>query len=420
MLLNAWQYAKGYVTVEVTGLSVERFLNMAMFRGAYVWDVARIKNGITMRISIPGFKMLKGCARKTNCKVRIINKNGVPFIIHRYRRRKVLWGGAVFFMLGLYALSSFVWRIDVIGRERIEQDEILSFCENYGLRVGALKYRVSHRKLQKDLQIHFPDIAWADVYTKGTRTTITISETIPAQRVIDKKTACHIVAAKDGLITGMVTGAGRPLVRRHDVVKQGELLVSGALEMESDLHGVTTQYVHAYAEIWAKRFTPVQFFIPFDYTEKAYTGHSVTRYELQLLFAGGKRIALPALNTSPGMDSYDKITQRWQPGVAGDYPLPFIWVATRYDEFVPVTRTRDADAAKALADRMLTGRILREFDFAADIIGKEVTFRETPQGLHVEALITTNERIDAAVPINTNETPAPPLEDAAEAFGFYD
>jgi hypothetical protein len=66
-----------------------------------------------------------------------------------------------------------------------------------------------------------------------------------------------------------------------------------------------------------------------------------------------------------------------------------------------------------MAGRMLTNRILREFDFSADIIGKDMQIYETPEGLWVEALITTNERIDAAVPINGF---AQPFEDTAEAF----
>jgi similar to stage IV sporulation protein len=268
------------------------------------------------------------------------------------------------------------------------------------------------------LQLDFADIAWANAHTKGTRTTITISESLPPKPLIDKDTPCHIVAAKDGVISGMVTGSGKPVVRRHDVVKQGELLVSGILTHQSDLHGESLSYVHAYAEVWAKRFTPVHFFIPFEYTEKAYTGRSKTRYSVQLLFAGNRQLNLPGGGIS--FDAYDKITRHRQPGVSGDYPLPFVWIATRYDEFVPQTKTRDTPAAVELADRMLTGRILREFDFSADIINKEVKLYETADGLRVEAMITTNERIDATVPIDTFAPPAlpdPPTdEDAVRAF----
>jgi similar to stage IV sporulation protein len=419
MLINTWQFARGYVTVEVTGFAIERFLNMAAFHGVYLWEVARTGSGIQMNVSIPGFKMLKNCARKTKSKVRIINRKGWPFIAFRYRRRKVLWGGVIFFIAALYALSTFIWRIEVTGQEQLDREEILTFCESYGLRVGAFKYRINHRQLQRDLQIRFPEIGWADVHTKGTRTTVTVSETIPKQEIIDKETPCHIVASKDGLITGIVTGAGKPLVRASDVVKQGEMLVSGALEYQSDKYGLSVNYVHAYAEVWAKRYTPVVFTVPYTYTEKRYTGRSKNNYELLFLFGGGKRFSLPALwplGGSASFESYDKITNRFQPGVESDYPFPFIWIRNRYDEFVPETRTRGLEEAMATAERMLTGRIIREFDFSADIVDKEMKFIDTTEGLHVEALITTIERIDAAVPINTRQEPGPLPDDAVETF----
>jgi similar to stage IV sporulation protein len=415
MLLDARQFVKGYVTVHVTGFSVERFLNIAAFHGIYLWDVKRTETGVVMNVSIPGYKMLKNSARKTNCKLRIHKKNGYPFIVYRYRKRKILWGGVLFFVLGLYALSSFIWRIDIAGRERISPEAVLAFCEQYGLKVGAFKYSINHKQLQKDLPLNFPEIAWADVHTKGTRTTVTISETIPKQPLLDKETPCHIVAAKDGLITGIVTGAGKPLVRRHDIVKQGELLVSGALELNSDLQGISTVYVHAYAEIWAKRFNPIIFTVPYEYMEKIYTGKNKTQYEIQLLFANGKRITLPS--GSQKLESYDKITHRRQPGVSGDYPLPFVFITSHYYEFVYEPRTRDAETALYLAERMLTGRVLREFDFSTDIIDKSVKYFDSPEGLRVEALIVTNERIDAAVPINEAVRPQGiPFDETADAF----
>jgi hypothetical protein len=55
--------------------------------------------------------------------------------------------------------------------------------------------------------------------------------------------------------------------------------------------------------------------------------------------------------------------------------------------------------AYELADRQLTARILREFDFGIDIIEKRFIYEETPEALLVQALVITNERIDRIVPI---------------------
>jgi len=404
-MLGVWQFTKGYVRLEVSGFSVERFLNMAAFRGVYLWDVERTENGVELNVSIQGFKMLRGCARKTKCRTKIVQKNGIPFLLHRYRKRKFLMGGVLFFVLGLVALSSFVWRIEIEGNVDLRQEAILEFLEGEGLRAGALKMRLDDRNIAAAILNNFAEISWADVYTRGTRTTILISEAIPAQIILDRQTPVHVVAQKDGLITGIVTGAGAPLVRQNDIVREGEMLVSGILELDPDMPGTPNVYVHAYAEVWARRYHTLEFAVPFAYDEKIFTGRTANRRAIQFLFADF-RLNLPGGGNS--FESYDRITTYQQIGASGDYPLPFVLVTERYSEFIPQPRTRTPEAAAELAERMVTSRIIREFDFAIDIADRQINFHKASDALHVKAQITTHERIDKQIPITV---PTPSDED---------
>jgi len=398
MILSLWQYTKGYVRLRVTGFSAERFLNMAAYRGVYLWNVERTPEGVFANVSIKGFKRLRGCSRKTKCQTKIIEKNGLPFIVHRYRKRKLLLGGILFFMLMLFTLSSFIWRVEIIGGEGISHETILVFLDEQGLRVGSFKHSINSRNLTHELLNHFDQLSWADINTRGTRTTIMIAEAIPTQQIIDRQTPTHVIASQDGLITGIATSSGAPLVRQNDVVRQGEMLVSGILELGVDTGNPSTMYVHAYAEVWARRYHPIEFAIPLTYTEKLYTGRISNRRAIQFLFPGNLRVNIPGRAVS--FESYDRTTINHQPGVGGDYPLPFILITERYAEFTPTTRTRTMDEAIEMADRILTNRILREFEFGIDIINRQVELFETPDALLVRALITTHERIDMQVPIN--------------------
>jgi len=396
-MLGLWQFARGFVRVKVTGFGLERFLNMAAFRGVYLWDVECAPDGVLLNVSVKGFKMLKGCARKTKCRTKIMEKNGIPFFLHRYRRRKLLMGGVLFFVLGMFVLSSFVWRIEIAGNETLPHDSIIVFLQEQGLVVGALKWNLDDGELQQALMGNFPQLSWADVHTRGTRTSIMLAEIIPPQEIIDRQTPTHVIATAEGLITGIATSAGAPMVRQNDVVQQGEMLVSGILELEPDTPGTALVYVHAEAEVWARRYHAIEFVVPLAYTEKIFTGDTTRRREVQLLFAGNRRLPIPG--RSIGFDSYERITTRHQPGSGGDYPMPIVLITNHYAEFIPETRTRTIDEAKELAERMVTGRIIREFDFAIDIISREITFEESPSGLAVNALITTHERIDKQVKI---------------------
>jgi len=155
--------------------------------------------------------------------------------------------------------------------------------------------------------------------------------------------------------------------------------------------------VHSYAEVWAKMYSQLTFSIPMTYSYKIFTGNEERHHSLRLLL-----FEMENLNLFHGRISfmnYDRIVSYIQPGAAGNYPLPLIWTTVTYREFVPEERQRSVEGAKALAERIVTERIIREFDFHADIIGKQIEFTELPDKLMVKALITTNQRIDKAVPI---------------------
>jgi len=404
MFLWLWTFLKGYVAVEVTGSAVERFLNMAAHRGVYMWNISPIENGVKMHCSIRGFKMLRSCVKKTKVRLKIAQREGFPFIMHKYRKRKILMGGIAFFVLFLYAMSSFVWRIDIVGNERVSSEAILEFSDTHGLHIGAFKHSVDHKEIGRQLLFEFKDVSWVDVHTRGTRTTIIISETIPEQLRIPRDIPCNIVAAKDGLITSIATASGLPQVRQNDVVRQGDLLVSGTLPLQSEHTGEsTTIFVHAYAEVWAKMYTPIQFSVPMSYTQKIFTGKERSHHTFQWLI--GQQGSINLFHGRIPFTNYDKIVSHTQPGASGDYPLPFVWTRAAYREFIPETRYRTIEDAKALADRVITERIIREFDFHADIIDKQVQFAEQPDQLVVSVLITTNERIDKAVPIEHEPSP---------------
>jgi similar to stage IV sporulation protein len=275
---------------------------------------------------------------------------------------------------------------------------MLGFLHDNGLGLGSYKRRIDHKDIQRRLLNHFPDIIWADVHTKGTRTTVTLVEALPKQLVIANEGPANIVAARDGYITGIVTGAGTPLVRRHDVVKRGEVMVSGEIPVMVEHTGQSyITHVRAYAEVWARTYTPVTFNVPFRYTVNEQTGSKRTHYRLQWLIAGGGGINL--FHGRILYANYDRMASYTQWGSGGDYPLPFILSRVEYRETVPVERTLTPLEARTLAERMLTVYVINEFDIHADIIEKNAEYIEKDNHIEVQALIIANQRIDATSPL---------------------
>ena len=395
MVLDIWNKFRGYVVIEVSGFSVERFMNLATYKGVYIWDV-RFEEGTTqMKVSAKAFRLLRGCARKTKCTIKIISKHGLPFWAFRYRKRKILLWGIVFFVLVMYTMSSFVWLIEVSGNEQIASSDILRQLSGGGLNVGVRKSKVDQSRLELILYTRFPEITWADIYIKGTKALISVAEALPEQEFIDRTTPCDILAKKDGLIIGMAVSAGTPLKKEYDVVKAGEVLVSGKITAENDGVGQIYEYIRARAEVWAKLYYEMTLFVPYTYTEKEYTGKKCQGYRLNFF---NRNINL--INAGNKFVNYDKIVSHRQLNFGEDYPLPIIIITEQCREFVLVERIRDDEQAREIAERMVNSRIMREFDFETDIYDKALSFKQEENGIRVSALITALERIDEAVTRN--------------------
>ena len=91
-------YIRGYVVICAEGCFLERFLNICMRRGIFLWDVKRRGDTcLDACISAKGFKALRQIAKKTKTRVRIKSRHGLPFLLFRYRKRRLAAVGVVLF-----------------------------------------------------------------------------------------------------------------------------------------------------------------------------------------------------------------------------------------------------------------------------------------------------------------------------------
>ena len=83
-------YIIGYVYVSIEGYYIERFINICKKNNIIIWNLRKEKNIILFfNVNIKEFKEICKIAQKVNCKVKIINNKGLPFLIHKYKKRKI-------------------------------------------------------------------------------------------------------------------------------------------------------------------------------------------------------------------------------------------------------------------------------------------------------------------------------------------
>jgi len=244
-------WIKGYITVEVEGLFLEKFTNFCISNQISFWNVVKISNTkIKLTTDIKGFKKMRKYARKTRCKMKLLKRNGVPFKVFRYRKRKWFIVGIIMFLLTLKVVSSMVWNINIIGNENISEKELLIQLESLGLTKGKFKKSIDTFYINYKMMIEREDLSFITIGFDGINANVEIKEKKIKPEVEPKDQPTNIIADKTGIIAKINVLSGLKKVNVGDTVMPGDILVEGIVEMIKQPE--KTQYVHSEAEITAR------------------------------------------------------------------------------------------------------------------------------------------------------------------------
>lgn len=220
-------YICGYVNISIEGYFIERFINMCISKGILLWNMRREKSTyLQTNINIKDFKKIKNIAKKTKCRVTINQKKGMPFILNRYKKRKIFVFALLIISLGIFTTSRFIWNIEIQGNEKIETEEILKQLNEKGIIIGAQKSKIDTDEIIRDIRLKRNDIAWMSIDLNGTNAIVKIVENTGKPEIIDKNDYCNIVANKAGVITKINARTGTPLVKIGDIVTEETILVA--------------------------------------------------------------------------------------------------------------------------------------------------------------------------------------------------
>ena len=275
MLPQLFYFLKGYVIIKVEGVFPERFLNLAMRQNVYIWDVEKsTETELYVKISVKGFLKLRSVAGKTGCKISIVKKNGARFITSKYKKRTALIFGMMLFVIGIIVFSSFVWKIEITGINRIDEKLLLAQLEKNGLKICTPLRKIDVNLITDKMVKDNEDIAWIIINLKGVRAEVDVTEKTLPPLVVDKDAVCNIVASKSGVIEDFYLRSGFETAKRGQTVAKGELLVSG---VDNAFDG-DVRYLNSDADITIRIWYQQNYKQPLEITEKVETGKTKTRF----------------------------------------------------------------------------------------------------------------------------------------------
>src|SRR5699024_3327526 len=256
LAIKILNYLKGYVIIRIKVLSLERLLNLALANNIYLRDVNRISNvEIEATVSLKGYKALEKIVSKTGCRVDIEDNGGIPFLLERIKKRKMLGFGVIIFIVLVGLLSSIVWEIEVLGTEQIAPKEIHNILKDNGIKVGKWKKDLDTEEIEKALLKELEYISFLEVRTSGVKLIVDLKEQdIPPEK-IDKSYPSNLVAKKKGVITKIMATNGSAVVKKGKVVEKGDILITGVMESEDSEE---SYLVHSEGEVLAEtRYTHI-------------------------------------------------------------------------------------------------------------------------------------------------------------------
>lgn len=272
-MLYLYRLAVGYLRVLFYGDNSERILDLTAKNRITLWDSRLVKNGIESSITVKDFKSLRSIIKKSGIKVHILKKRGLPFKVNKNRKRMGLALGGIFFVLFLFIMSGYIWIINVEGNNYVKSEDIKNICREMGIDVGVRKSSINPKQQRQTLLLKAEELSWASLNIEGSKLTVNVSE---VARVHKDTNAYNIKASKDGIIKKIDVTSGTCVVKIGDVVKKGDLLVSGVVEESG-----TTKFVNSEGSILANTTNEIKLSEKFKRTVEIRNGKTARRYVLQ-------------------------------------------------------------------------------------------------------------------------------------------
>lgn len=231
MVLRLLRFIVGYVSFTARGGFPERFINLCRQNKIDLWDLKSEKSVLSACTDVYGYRKIRACARKSGMKVRIAKKIGLSFFLDRHSRRIGIIIGVLFCVAAFMILSTRIWRIEVIGNERIPSEEILEVFESLGVRTGAAISSVDEWTVEQAAIRKIPEISWVNINLMGSSAQIEVREVIEQKEVDDSEEPANIVASRDGQIVYLRPFEGTQEKKIGTGVVKGDLLISGMEEL---------------------------------------------------------------------------------------------------------------------------------------------------------------------------------------------
>ena len=237
------------IRIKINSSNPSSILLKLNYKGISVYNVKETKDGLEMIIHQDDLKKIKRLFLLY--KVDYIEEIGLYRVKNNIKKHSLFLVGCIFAILIFFILSNIIVKIEVIDEDSTIRSIVLSALEEKGIkRLSFKKSYQEYEKIIEEIKDEYKDkIEWLEINVEGMILQVRIEKRIIKEEETTSS-PCHIVANKSGVIMMISTKKGVSLVNIQDVVKKGDILISGDITLNDEVKKSTCASGEVYAEVW--------------------------------------------------------------------------------------------------------------------------------------------------------------------------
>lgn len=380
-MLSFLRFLRGYYKLYLSGYSPERFMNLCRLNGIVLWDIIPEETVYSCKILRSEYPLIAPFLAKTKVKADIQKEYGLPFFMHKNKKRKIFFAGVVLSFLFIYGMSFFIWSITFIGNHLIRDDILLRFVNSLGVNYGSFKQNIDIPMLEEEIREYFNGISWVSVKISGTELIVSVKENEILTKNVqqEKPLSDDLLSGTKGTVVKMITRKGVPLVKVGDEVDVGTVLVEGKVPIfDNDGNIISYDYVNADADVTIRTQYPIHRKVSRYYRHKNYTGNEYTLPYIRF----GQHYLCPVYKKNP-YHLYDVVVKEKTYPIFTEFSIPFFWGSRRYCEYVEIEDLYGDEEGRILLKQFLEQTMKELNEKGVQIIENNVKIETDSQYLRL-------------------------------------
>ena len=216
----------------------------------------------------------------------VIKRYGVNGIKDFLKKHYILLISVFISYLVIILLSNIIFEVDISTSNTLLKEKVLEYLKSKDIeKYKFIKSKDEINSIKKSILEDNKDfLEWIEIERVGTKYKVYLTErVIINDKTDDRKT--NIVALKDGMIKYIVVNSGTKLKEVNEIVKKGEILISGDIIKDDKIVDQVNASGRVYAEVWYKVNTEV----PYKHVVYEKTGKVINHIYLDIF---GKKFTL--------------------------------------------------------------------------------------------------------------------------------